>query len=80
MKAVLDLLDQDEAIVRCSLNPTDDLDDARFAGTEVEEGFVKQTPLGRAGQPDDIATVVKFLASEDAKWITGQTLESAGGF
>lgn len=39
-----------------------------------------QTPLGRIGQVDDIAPAVTFLASDDAKWITGETLHVAGGF
>jgi 3-oxoacyl-[acyl-carrier protein] reductase len=39
-----------------------------------------QTPLGRIGQPDDIAPAVVFLASDAAKWITGETLYIAGGF
>jgi 3-oxoacyl-[acyl-carrier protein] reductase len=37
------------------------------------------TPLGRVGQPRDIATVASFLASEDAGWITGQIIQAAGG-
>ena len=37
------------------------------------------TPLGRVGQPRDIATVASFLASEDAGWITGQIIQVAGG-
>jgi len=40
---------------------------------------VPRTPLGRVGQPRDIATVVSFLASEDARWITGQVIPVAGG-
>jgi 3-oxoacyl-[acyl-carrier protein] reductase len=40
---------------------------------------VPQTPLGRVGQPHDIATVVSFLASDDAQWITGQVIPVAGG-
>jgi len=36
-------------------------------------------PLGRMGQPEDIADVAVFLASEDAAWITGETLLIAGG-
>jgi 3-oxoacyl-[acyl-carrier protein] reductase len=39
-----------------------------------------QTPLGRIGQPRDIAPYVAFLASDDASWITGETLNIAGGF
>jgi 3-oxoacyl-[acyl-carrier protein] reductase len=38
-----------------------------------------RTPLGRVGQPGDIATVVSFLASADAGWITGQIIQAAGG-
>jgi 3-oxoacyl-[acyl-carrier protein] reductase len=41
--------------------------------------LLPMTPLGRVGQPRDIATVVSFLASEDAGWITGQILQAAGG-
>jgi 3-oxoacyl-[acyl-carrier protein] reductase len=41
--------------------------------------LVPRTPLGRVGQPRDIATVVSFLASEDAGWITGQIIPAAGG-
>ena len=40
---------------------------------------VPRTPLGRVGQPGDIATVVSFLASKDAGWITGQIIQAAGG-
>lgn len=41
--------------------------------------MLPRTPLGRIGQPHDIATVVSFLASEDAGWITGQIVPVAGG-
>lgn len=41
--------------------------------------MVPRTPLGRVGQPSDIASVVAFLASEDARWITGQIIQAAGG-
>jgi 3-oxoacyl-[acyl-carrier protein] reductase len=40
---------------------------------------VSQTPLGRIGQPSDIATVAVFFASADSGWITGETLLIAGG-
>ena len=39
-----------------------------------------QTPLGRIGQPQDVATVATFLASEDSGWITGETFLTSGGF
>lgn len=42
-------------------------------------GLVSRTPLGRIGKPRDIATVVSFLASDDAGWITGQIIPAAGG-
>jgi 3-oxoacyl-[acyl-carrier protein] reductase len=47
---------------------------------EMRARFVTRTPLGRIGQPDDIADVVAFLASPDARWLTGQVLAVAGGF
>lgn len=46
---------------------------------EFASALIPRTPLGRVGQPRDVATVVSFLASEDAGWITGQILETAGG-
>ncbi len=46
---------------------------------EIIEAMIAQTPLGRIGQPEDIAKAVVFLASEDASWITGQSLQSSGG-
>ena len=39
-----------------------------------------QTPVGRIGKPQDIATVAVFLASEDAAWVSGETWFIAGGF
>lgn len=41
--------------------------------------LVGQTPLGRLGQPTDIADVVAFLVSDDAHWLTGQNLQVNGG-
>ncbi len=52
---------------------------AGIAGSEMEAGLVAQTPLGRAGQPDDIARVVAFLASDDARWVTGEIINASGG-
>ena len=45
---------------------------AGIVGSEFEHGYVAQTPLGRAGQPEDIANAVAFLASDEASWITGE--------
>jgi 3-oxoacyl-[acyl-carrier protein] reductase len=43
------------------------------------QGYAAITPLGRIGQPEDIAPVVVFLASPDSGWITGESLYAAGG-
>ena len=48
-------------------------------GGEFEAQAVQHTPLGRVGQPADIAAVVVFLASDDARWVTGETLFASGG-
>ncbi|WP_433761539.1 SDR family oxidoreductase [Nocardia sp. CA-135398] len=45
----------------------------------LTEQIIDQTPLGRIGEPDDIADIVAFLASPDARWITGQSLHAGGG-
>ena len=52
---------------------------AGVVGSEMETGIIAQTPLGRAGQPDDIAGVVAFLASDDARWLTGEEITASGG-
>jgi len=46
---------------------------------ELEETLNKKIPLGRCGQPADIAKAVRFLVSDDADWITGQVLAVDGG-
>ncbi|NYF78711.1 SDR family NAD(P)-dependent oxidoreductase [Granulicella arctica] len=48
-------------------------------GSDMEKTFVAQTPLGRTGQPEDIAKLAVFLASEDAGWVTGELLVASGG-
>jgi 3-oxoacyl-[acyl-carrier protein] reductase len=52
---------------------------AGFLGTDMEKDVVAKTPLGRIGQPDDIAPTVTFFASDDARWVTGETLLVSGG-
>jgi len=52
---------------------------AGIKGSEMEAQTIASTPLGRLGQPDDIARVVTFLASEDAGWLTGERITAAGG-
>lgn len=48
-------------------------------GSEYEKMFVEKTPLGRRGQPADIAKAAVFLASDDAAWITGELISVSGG-
>jgi 3-oxoacyl-[acyl-carrier protein] reductase len=66
-----------------AINPgmveTEGVHAAGFIGSDFEKGAIAQTPLGRIGQVDDIATVATFLASDDAKWITGELLRAGGG-
>jgi 3-oxoacyl-[acyl-carrier protein] reductase len=50
-----------------------------FIGSDFEKVLVSQTPLGRIGQPDDIASIAVFLASEDSAWLTGEQLLATGG-
>ena len=51
----------------------------RMGGEEAVKGIVARTPLGRLGTPSDVADVVAFLASPDARWVTGQVVEVSGG-
>lgn len=48
-------------------------------GSDFEKKVVADTPLGRIGQPDDIAKVVTFVASQDAAWVTGEVIRVSGG-
>jgi len=66
-----------------SLNPglveTEGTHTAGFIGSEFHNNAAAGTPLGRIGQPNDIATAAVFLASDDAGWINGQVINAAGG-
>lgn len=53
---------------------------AGISGSDMQKQVEAQTPLGRVGQPQDIATAAVFLASEDSAWITGETFFISGGF
>ncbi len=53
---------------------------AGIAGSDMRKQVEAQTPLGRIGQPQDIASVALFFASSDSAWITGETLTVAGGY
>lgn len=67
-----------------SINPgmieTEGVHAAGFAEGDLRKQVEQQTPLGRIGQPHEIATVAAFLASGDSGWITGETFLTAGGF
>ena len=52
---------------------------AGFIGSDFEKALVTQTPLGRIGQPNDISGIAVFLASDDARWLTGELLIASGG-
>lgn len=66
-----------------SINPggveTEGTHSAGITGSDFEKQIVARTPLGRIGQPDDIARVAVFLASEESHWMTGEILVAAGG-
>jgi 3-oxoacyl-[acyl-carrier protein] reductase len=67
-----------------ALNPgmvqTEGTEGAGFIGSDFQKHTEAATPLGRIGQPDDIATIAAFLASDDSGWLSGQTLYAAGGY
>jgi 3-oxoacyl-[acyl-carrier protein] reductase len=67
-----------------SLNPggveTEGAHSAGIIGTDFQRNMVAQTPLGRFGQPGDIAPVAVFLASDDSAWLTGEVLVASGGY
>jgi len=48
-------------------------------GSDFEKQIIAQTPLGRIGQPDDIARVAVFLASDASAWLTGERIAASGG-
>jgi 3-oxoacyl-[acyl-carrier protein] reductase len=66
-----------------SLNPgmveTEGVRSAGIAESDMRKKVEAETPLGRIGQPDDIAFAAVFLASSDSRWITGETLYASGG-
>ena len=48
-------------------------------GERMKQGMVNSTLLGRAGEPEEVASAIAFLASQDASYVTGQTLNVSGG-
>jgi 3-oxoacyl-[acyl-carrier protein] reductase len=65
--------------VRPGLVETEGTHTSGFTSGEFHDQYVKNAPLGRIGQPQDIATAVTFLASSDSSWISGETLLVSGG-
>jgi 3-oxoacyl-[acyl-carrier protein] reductase len=65
--------------VRPGLVATEGTVTSGFTSGEFHDQYIKNAPLGRIGQPQDIATAVTFLASSDSSWITGETLLVSGG-
>jgi 3-oxoacyl-[acyl-carrier protein] reductase len=66
-----------------SINPgiveTEGTVSAGFIGSDWEKDLIKQTSLGRVGQPGDVAAIATFLASDDSAWLTGEQLLASGG-
>lgn len=66
-----------------SINPggteTEGLISAGVKGSDFERDMISRTPLGRLGQPEDIAKVAVFLASTDSSWLTGEVIFASGG-
>lgn len=66
-----------------AINPgiveTEGTHSAGFIGSDFHANAVNGTPLGRTGQPNDIAPVAVFLASDDSRWLTGETILASGG-
>jgi 3-oxoacyl-[acyl-carrier protein] reductase len=48
-------------------------------GSDMEKSAISQTPLGRVGAPDDIGAIAAFLASDEARWLTGECVTASGG-
>lgn len=66
-----------------SINPgmveTEGVQAAGFLGSDFEKQILAQTPLGRLGRVDDIASIAVFLASPQSGWLTGERLIASGG-
>src|SRR5213080_2774046 len=66
--------------VRPGMVETEGTHSAGIAASDMRKQVEAQTPLGRIGQPQDIASAVVFLASSDSSWITGETFLISGGY
>jgi 3-oxoacyl-[acyl-carrier protein] reductase len=54
--------------------------DTGYAAAEQHAEVARRMPLGRWGQPDDAAQLIAWLVTDDAQWVTGQVIDSEGGF
>jgi DNA-binding transcriptional ArsR family regulator len=52
---------------------------AGIIGSDMQKQMTAQTPLGRLGQPDDVAQVAVFLASDNSRWVTGERITASDG-
>jgi len=66
--------------VRPGMVETEGTQTSGITESDMRKQYEAQAPLGRIGQPQDIATAVTFLASSDSSWITGETLLISGGY
>mgnify|MGYP004733081737 CR=1 FL=1 len=66
--------------VKCVAPGVIDTDMNACYSPDVLDSLREETPLGTIGQPEDVAALVRFLASDDAKFITGQVIGANGGF
>jgi len=66
--------------IRPGMVETEGFRSAGIAESEMRKQVEAQTPLGRIGQPGDIAGAAVFLASDDSSWITGETFAISGGY
>lgn len=54
--------------------------DSTWMNDEIRKYLLPKFPMGRIGEPEDVARIIAFLASDEAQWITGQVIHSEGGF
>lgn len=55
-------------------------DTPMLGGTRDDPDRIRQIPMGRIGRPEEVVPAVLFLASDDAGWVTGQTVDATGGY
>ena len=62
------------------LTETEGVHSMGVIGSGHDEASAGQTPLGRIGQPDEVAAVIPFLASDASRWVTGEYIRASGGY